>query len=102
MKHVRTSPSYPQSNGKVERFHRSLEDECIRQRGLINMEDAREQIGKYVDKYNNERLHSSLFYLRPVDYLNGNIDVLLEKRQKKLDNATANRARYWNERKIAA
>ena len=28
--HVRTSPYYPQSNGKLERFHGTLKDECIR------------------------------------------------------------------------
>ena len=28
--HVRTSPFYPQSNGKIERWHKSLKRECIR------------------------------------------------------------------------
>jgi len=31
MTHVRTSPFYPQSNGKIERWHKSLKGECIRQ-----------------------------------------------------------------------
>jgi len=30
MTHVRTSPYYPQSNGKIERWHKSLKSECIR------------------------------------------------------------------------
>jgi putative transposase len=30
MTHVRTSPYYPQSNGKIERWHKSLKGECIR------------------------------------------------------------------------
>jgi putative transposase len=30
MTHVRTSPFYPQSNGKIERWHKSLKGECIR------------------------------------------------------------------------
>lgn len=102
LQHVRTSPSYPQSNGKIERFHRSLEEECIRQTGLINMKDAREQIARYVDNYNNERLHSSLFYLRPIDFLKGEIDNLLENRQRKLDRAAEDRAKYWTDNRIAA
>ena len=32
MTHVRTSPYYPQSNGKIERWHKSLKGECIRPR----------------------------------------------------------------------
>ena len=32
MTHVRTSPFYPQSNGKIERWHKSLKRECIRPR----------------------------------------------------------------------
>lgn len=95
LQHVRTSPSYPQSNGKIERFHRSLEEECIRTKSMINLEDANRQIARYVDHYNNRRLHSSLYYLRPVDFLNGNVDELLKVRQTKLDNAVKNRIKYW-------
>lgn len=100
--HVRTSPCYPQSNGKIERFHRSLEYECIRTKSMINLEDARNQIGGYVDHYNNHRLHSALSYLRPVDYLNGNVDELLKIRQEKLDRATENRLKYWENKKDVA
>lgn len=102
LQHIRTSPSYPQSNGKIERFHRSLEEECIRKTGMINMKDARDQVAKYIYHYNNERLHSSLFYLRPIDFLNGNIDELIEKRQNKLNNTAINRAKYWSDCRIAA
>ncbi len=95
LQHIRTSPAYPQSNGKIERFHRSLDEECVRTTSMINLEDAKEQISKYVDHYNNKRLHSSLYYLRPVDFLNGNIDELLKARQTKLDKAADNRIMYW-------
>ncbi len=30
LKHIRTSIGYPQSNGKIERFHRSITEECLR------------------------------------------------------------------------
>jgi putative transposase len=49
LQHIRTSPSYPQSNGKIERFHKSLEQECVRTTSMINIEDARKQITDYVD-----------------------------------------------------
>lgn len=102
LQHVRTSPSYPQSNGKIERFHRSLEQECVKVTSMINMDDAYEQIAKYVDHYNNKRLHSALYYLRPVDYLNGNVDELLAERQSKLDEATKKRKQYWETKKNVA
>jgi transposase InsO family protein len=101
LQHTRTSAAYPQSNGKIERFHRSLEQECLRPSSLINIDDARSQVDKYVDHYNNCRLHSALFYLRPVDFLNGNVDDLIKIRQDKIDEAQVNRSVYWDMKKIA-
>ncbi len=99
-KHVRTSPGYPQSNGKIERFHRSLNEECLGKRSFLSIEDARRQIAVYIDYYNNKRLHSSLNYLRPIDYLVGNPEELLKARQVKLDEATTKRQQYWEEEKL--
>ena len=99
--HIRTSPSYPQSNGKIERFHRSLEQECVKTTSLINLKDANEQIENYVNHYNNKRLHSSLFYLRPIDFLNDYVDDLLRVRQQKIENAQESRNKFWKEKKNA-
>ena len=41
MTHVRTSLYYPQSNGKIERWHKSLKGECIRPGTPLSLEDAR-------------------------------------------------------------
>lgn len=98
LQHVKTSPAYPQSNGKIERFHRSLEEECVRKTSLINPRDAKRQISQYVEHYNTQRLHSALYYLRPFDLLNGDVDRLLKERQVKLDRAAEERARYWKEK----
>jgi transposase InsO family protein len=102
LQHTRTSVAYPQSNGKIERFHKSLGEECLRVKSLINIDDARQHVGKYVEHYNNRRLHSALYYLRPVDFLEGNVDALLKARQEKLDKAAANRVKYWREKKEVA
>ncbi len=48
MTHVRTSPYYPQSNGKIERFHQTLKGECIRQKTPLNLDDAKSVVGEYV------------------------------------------------------
>jgi putative transposase len=44
MTHVRTSPSYPQSNGKLERWHKSLKSECIRPGTPLSLEGAKRLI----------------------------------------------------------
>ena len=48
MTHVRTSPYYPQSNGKLERWHKSLKGESIRPGVPLTPEDARRLIERYV------------------------------------------------------
>ena len=53
MTHVRTSPYYPQSHGKIERWHKSLKSECIRLRTPFSVEDAQRLVQEYVEHYNN-------------------------------------------------
>jgi len=93
--HVRTSIRYPQSNGKIESFHKTIKKECIRRESFIDLEDARKVIGKYINEYNNERLHSSLYYLSPRDVLEGRMETRLKERDHKLRNAREKRKRKW-------
>jgi putative transposase len=58
MTHARTSPLYPQSNGKIERWHKSLKGECIRPGTPLSL-SARRLVRGYVDHYNNVRLNSA-------------------------------------------
>ena len=44
MTHVRTSPYYPQSNGKIERWHKSLKSECIRPLTPLSLDEARRAV----------------------------------------------------------
>ncbi len=71
MTHVRTSPYYPQSNGKIERWHKSLKSECIRPGMPLSLEDARRLVESYVEHYNNARLNSANGYITPKDVLAG-------------------------------
>lgn len=84
MTHVRTAPYYPQSNGKIERFHGSLKRECIRPKTPCSLEDARRVVGEYVDYYNNVRLHSAIGYVPPAAVLEGRKEAILAERQRKL------------------
>ena len=69
MTHVRISPYYPQSNGKLERWHKSLKGECIRPGVPLTPEDARRLIECYVEQYNTVRLHSAIGFVTPADML---------------------------------
>lgn len=91
MTHVRTSPYYPQSNGKLERFNRTIKHECIRPKTPVSLDDALRIVSDFVAHYNNIRLHSSIGYIAPVDKLNGKAEEIFNARDKKLQAARAAR-----------
>jgi putative transposase len=91
MTHVRTSPYYPQSNGKIERWQQTLKRECIRPRTPLSLADARRLVGGYVREYNEIRLHSAIGYITPRDRLLGLGERIWADRKRKL--AAARRAR---------
>ena len=49
LKHISTSVKYPQSNGKIERFHRSISEECLRIKSPVNFEDYKSYIEDYIN-----------------------------------------------------
>jgi putative transposase len=100
MTHVRTSPFYPQSNGKIEGWHKSLKRECIRPGTPLSLEDARRIVGRYVDYYNNQRLHSAIGYLAPKDKLEGRAEAILAERERKLEAAREARKARRGERRL--
>jgi putative transposase len=87
MTHVRTSPFYPQSNGKIERWHKSLKGECIRPGTPLSLDDARRLVSGYVDHYNNVRLNSATGYITPKDMLAGRQLEIHAERDRKLEAA---------------
>jgi len=99
MTHVRTSPYYPQSNGKLERWHGSLKRECIRPGTPLCLEDARRLVARYVAHYNDVRLHSAIGYVTPRDRLDGRQRAIWHERDRKL---AAARERRKAQRQVAA
>jgi transposase InsO family protein len=91
MTHVRTSPYYPQSNGKLERYHKSIKSECIRKKTPLSLDEARNQVAKYVHHYNTIRLHSAIGYVTPMDKLEGRDQAILAERDRKLHEARERR-----------
>ena len=84
MTHVKTSPYYPQSNGKLERYHKTIKSTCIRVRTPLSMADCVRIVTEFVEHYNNIRLHSAIGYITPKDKLEGRAESILRDRDAKL------------------
>jgi len=82
--HVRTSVNYPQSNGKIERYHRTLDKGTIH---AVTPDGARATIAARIDHYNNHRLHSAIGYVSPRDKLLGLESKIWAERDRKLEDA---------------
>ena len=91
MTHVRTSPYYPQSKGKLERFHATIKGECIRPGIPLSLDDARRMVEGFINHYNNVRLHSAIGYIAPADKLNGRDQEICKERDRKLEKAREQR-----------
>ena len=91
IKQILCRVKHPQSNGKVERLHKTIKHECIRPKTPLTIEDARDVVEEFVEHYNTERLHSSIDYIAPVDKLKGRAKQILKTRDDKLNKARETR-----------
>jgi putative transposase len=94
---VRTSPYYPQSNGKIERWHKSLKADCIRPGVPLSLEEGRRLVSGFVEHYNTVRLHSAIGYITPADKLSGKEAAIFAARDQKLHLARENRKTKRNQ-----
>jgi transposase InsO family protein len=92
MNHVRISPYYPQSNGKIERWHKTLKQDAIRRFQPATVDEARAVVERFVEHYNRVRLHSAIGYVAPLDHLAGRADEIHAARDRKLEAARQRRA----------
>jgi len=87
MTHVRTSPFYPQSNGKIESWHKTLKRDCIRPGTPLSLDDARRIVAHFVREYNEVRLHSGIGYVAPRARLEGRDRLIWAERRRRLAEA---------------
>jgi transposase InsO family protein len=99
MTHVKTSPYYPQSNGKIERWHKTLKGDCIRVKVPLSLDDARRIVADYVVHYNTARLHSAIGYITPKDKLDGHEQAIFDARDRKLAAARDRRAQLRRDKR---
>jgi len=93
--HTLTSANHPQSNGKLERFNRTLKTEHVRRSAYLNYQDACLRMAEWIAYYNSQRLHSAIWYLTPNDVFYERTEKRLAERKEKLHTAFIKRQEYW-------
>jgi len=92
---IKTRVAHPQSNGRLERLHRTHREEGLSQEELTDYHQALDILACWGQYYNYQRHHSALKYLRPVDYYRGDPAARLVAREQKLAHAAQARQAYW-------
>lgn len=90
-----TRVAHPQSNGRLERVHRTHREEGLADEVLRDYSHALEVMTDWGHYYNHQRVHSALRYLRPIDYYRGDVAMCLAERDHRLAEAQAARRAYW-------
>ena len=80
MSHVRGKPNHPQTQGKIERYHRSMKN-LVKLENYYLPGDLKQRLEEFVSYYNNHRYHESLQNLTPADVYFGRDQKKLEKRK---------------------
>ena len=77
---VHGAPNHPQTQGKIERYHRSMKN-VVKLHHYYSLSDLKKAIDEYIEYYNNERYHESLNNCTPASVYNGTNKIILEQRQ---------------------
>ena len=79
MDHIRGAPNHPQTQGKIERYHRSMKN-VIKLEHYFSPGELKYRLKEFVDYYNNRRYHESLQNVTPADVYNGRDKQILKNR----------------------
>jgi putative transposase len=81
MTHTRSKPYHPMTQGKIERYHRSMKNIFLLD-NYYSPTELEETIAKWIEYYNNERYHESIGNIKPRDKYLGFDTKIIEKRRK--------------------
>ena len=95
LQQIRTWAHHPQSNGTVERYHRTFREEGWRSAQPANYPTAKAVIARWVTHYNTVRLHNALGYLATLTYYRGDPDASFTECRRRLQMARSRRQDAW-------
>jgi transposase InsO family protein len=72
IKHEFTRPATPEQNAHIESYHSIVESAICRQYTFIDLHHANAVLGRWVQFYNHERIHSGVGYTSPAEFLSNN------------------------------
>ena len=80
IKSIHGKPHHPQTQGKIERYHRSMKN-VVKLNNFYCPDELKDAITQWVAYYNNERYHESLDNVTPSDVYYGRQDEILKRRE---------------------
>lgn len=99
MKQVHGRPMHPQTQGKIERYHRTMKN-VVKLNHFYHPEELIETLENFVDNYNNRRYHESLNNLTPADVYWGRSEQIIEKRKRIKTISIQRRRKLYNQLKL--
>jgi putative transposase len=79
--HTRGRPYHPMTQGKIERYHRSMKN-VVRLENHYSPWELERALARFVDYYNHERLHEAIGNVTPDDMYHGRQPAILSRRAK--------------------
>ena len=99
IKPINGKPCHPQTQGKIERYHRTMKN-VVKLDNYYSPEELVQAISEFVEYYNNHRYHESLNNLTPADMYYGRAKKILKKRQEIKEKTLKERRRNYIIRKL--
>ena len=81
MQQVHGRPNHPQTQGKIERYHRTMKN-VVKLYNYFAPEELEAALDKFINRYNNEQYHESLNNLTPADVYFGRGEMILKERER--------------------
>jgi len=94
--HTRGKPYHPMTQGKIERYHRSMKN-VVKLECYYSPWELERAIGRFVEHYNHRRLHEALHNVTPADVYYGRQATILSRRER-IKQATLKRRKRMNRR----